>query len=381
LFTVYLPVAVGTIELVGDLRVRAGEALRIEAGTLILGPARIHVAREAALELMQVRLSDSNATSGIANEGNLTAVNCSFVRLRSKTTGLLRYGAAVIIEGSAEQPPIRGALLAAFGGAVLSAWNRALFVASGCIFEDNQASSAAQVNWGGAVANMGGTIVFEAGTVFRGNRAAAGLLAARGGAVYSMMGSVRISKTLFVGNQISARNDEAKGVSVQVRGGALDAILSDVTISSSRFEANSVYGGGTQSSAGAIHVGDGTTLRLDQSEFVGNQALWSGQLTVGGAIRVENGGSLFVSNSLFEKNVALGPSESFGGAIDSQGAVVLYSKNIVRRNRASGEVATGGGGVSLRLGTATSDNTKLIGNSVQPAVVSPFPPLGCAAFA
>jgi predicted outer membrane repeat protein len=178
-----------------------------------------------------------------------------------------------------------------------------------------------------------------------------------GGAIDVIDGTLRVSDTLFQGNQAG------------FVGGAIFAIgdwtgnparpSSSVSINRSTFDGNAIApqpccpppGPPT---GGAIHVEDQTTLDVKSSRFVGNQAQFGGAIDSYRAL-VNVSGSTFQGN----RGAATGANESIGGAIcalsndfvdastaggrNPRPAGLTVSGSLLQGNQAGGPVANAGG--------------------------------------
>jgi hypothetical protein len=109
----------------------------------------------------------------------------------------------------------------------------------------------------------------------------------------------------------------------------------------------------TQTSAGALSVGASTSVEVEGCSFVRNEAVNGAQTTSGGAIFVENGGFLRVSKTTFERNAVTGRAEAFGGAIRTEGSLVLGGGVVFRANVVVGYVRAAGGAIAVKSTTAS----------------------------
>ena len=177
-----------------------------------------------------------------------------------------------------------------------------------------------------------------AGCIFQGNSApeASGTSSyGSGGAIYSLARSLVIENTQFVGNSSS---NGGGAICTQGTVGGQPGI---VTISGTTFSANYSRDGGA--------IGSSSAVTIEGSTFSSNRGTLQG-----GAID-NNGGSvsdLTIVNSTFKGN-----QSATGGAIVSFTALSLTNCTI------TGNTASGGGGVSVSVGTAEVQNTIIADNS------------------
>jgi hypothetical protein len=242
--TVQLPKWIEAVELTGDVVVREGISLTIEAShtLLVVGPSRLQVEAGGRLELVRLSVVDSIGPAIVTLGGEVRAVNCTFERCVGNTNMVVRSAEASLVESDAKQS---GALLSSWGGAILSFLNQSSISASGCVFADNAAQNAMHVASGGAICSIGGQLRLDAGTVLRTNRAVGGRSLAAGGAVYKVFGQAFVVDVVFSHNVADSREGIAS------RGGAVDMVSLDVAILSTTFESNAAVSATVKAVAGA----------------------------------------------------------------------------------------------------------------------------------
>ncbi len=141
-----------------------------------------------------------------------------------------------------------------------------------------------------------------------------------GGAIYNNKGTVTISNTNFVSNQVT--NDNTGNITAT--GGAIYNYFGTITINDSNFSNNNATGiGGSSGGGGAIYNTD--TIIINNCNFTNNKA--TGASGAGGAIGYGgSSGGLTINNSTFVGNSATGsnggPSRD-GGGWGSGGAIGL----------------------------------------------------------
>jgi hypothetical protein len=130
---------------------------------------------------------------------------------------------------------------------------------------------------------------------------------------------------------------------------------------------------GSSSRGGAVFVGGGSILKLDQDVFDGNDAVadTSGN-ALGGAIYNSAGATLSVDHTRFKSNETNGSVQSFGGAIDNVGMLSI-DHSVYTGNMATGSTvdyfdanqANLGGAIENEDGsTMTAKNSTFTGNQV-----------------
>ena len=108
-------------------------------------------------------------------------------------------------------------------------------------------------------------------------------------------------------------------------------------------------------------MGEGTVLEVRGCSFVGNVAARGAQLTLGGAVLVGDGGELRVVDTTFEGNSLTSLSQAFGGAIHTEGSLVLEGGVVFRANSVSGDVKGGGGAIAVQTATSSLNASCLPG--------------------
>ncbi|MBB5802445.1 hypothetical protein F4560_002213 [Saccharothrix ecbatanensis] len=239
-------------------------------------------------------------------------------------------------------------------------------------------------HFGGAVANLGGTVAVNDSDVYRNTASysAAGLgnngysavmtvsntritenRAPLAAGMFNTNGQVTVISGVVVGNV--AELGAGAGL---VNGGGSMTVL-DTEIRANRLVCPpgvALCGGGLanagilqvvnckvtdNTSTGVANLGGGTTLITD-SEITGNTTADSG-----GGVTNGSGGSVTVVNSTISGNIATGAG---GGVADTAGGVVKLVNTTVRGNRSGvpggGVANTGGGVVTMTNSTATGNN-------------------------
>ena len=312
---------------------------------------------------MGFTIADSVGSSALVSHGGQVAVlNSTFARCETRTNIVFRGSAGAVPRGSEANPPIRGAMLGAFGGAILMLWSEAKLAVSGSTFINNTARGARGSNQGGAIFCLGGLVSVEAGTVLQQNLAEGGAVGANGGALRVMFSALRVANTEFLRNTV-ARGERSRGgalaISSTVRGTA--------QILSTTFDGNRAVEGAI-TSGGAIAVSPEASLELRSVRLLRNQALRGAQQTGGGAIWLDSVSQLVVVETVLEGNVAQG-AQSFAGAILVEGASSLTLKAgvVMRSNVASGTAGASGGAIFIRSFSAldAKDATRFTGNVVR----------------
>jgi hypothetical protein len=376
--TVRLPPATLEVALLGDVVVRAGDSLVLEAelqsASLSVGRRQIRVERGGRLDLVRINIVDSVESSAVFSEGVLHLLNCTFERCVANSNVVNRAAEGVVksptdsgIVGTTLVP----AVLNAWGGAVLAFWTAASVVSSGTTFASNAVRGARVLNAGGAMCAFGASVTLDAGTTFKNNHAGGGtLIGSRGGAVSLIYAQLDASNVVFLRNW--AQHDERRPANEALQkppdsedgksstgltsastsnpmfaqGGALHLANSKVVLTSSRFEENGARNAESRSFGGAIFINDGSTLRTEGCSFMRNKVMMAtGQLGGGGAIRVDVGGSLWVQNTVYELNSVVSQAEANGGAISSAGRLTLAAGNVFRANSVSGAGRSEGGAI------------------------------------
>jgi hypothetical protein len=214
--TVRLPPATLEVALLGDVVVRAGDSLVLEAelqsASLSVGRRQIRVERGGRLDLVRINIVDSVESSAVFSEGVLHLLNCTFERCVANSNVVNRAAEGVVtsvtdsgIAGTTVVP----AVLGAWGGAVLAFWTAASVVSSGATFASNAVRGARVLNAGGAMCAFGASVTLDAGTTFKNNHAGGGtLIGSRGGAVSLIYAQLDASNVVFLRNW--AQHDERR---------------------------------------------------------------------------------------------------------------------------------------------------------------------------
>ncbi|MFL6292583.1 MAG: right-handed parallel beta-helix repeat-containing protein [Thermoanaerobaculia bacterium] len=218
------------------------------------------------------------------------------------------------------------------GGVTLSA-AEARFV--GCVFENNTATG--KSSGGGAVRVLEGSDATFVGTVFRGNSSLN-----RGGAIEAVVSTVTIQGGELTDNRVNLPGHKASSA-----GGGIYLLDSTLRAAGVRFQGNqagwvggAIYGYGRWADPVSTPQ---TLVQVSRSTFAANSAggtVPAPSQTTGGAIHVEDQSTLEVDSSVFTGNVA-----EFGGAVDVYRALaeVRGSWFQVNRTPLTGP-ATGAGG-------------------------------------
>jgi predicted outer membrane repeat protein len=146
-------------------------------------------------------------------------------------------------------------------------------------------------------------------------------------------------------------------------GGGIQNLLGSATINNSEVDGNtSRNGGGISSGAGGNAPPLASHLMLNNSEVNGNTATTApgeGPPIAGGGIA--NGGEALLNNSKVDNNVA---THASGGGIVNHGRMTLNNSEVNgNRAAASGLVASGGGIVNAEGPPGTGDTTLTLNNS------------------
>ncbi len=203
-------------------------------------------------------------------------------------------------------------------------------------------------------------------------------MASRGGAIYSTYSQIDISDVMFVGNEANGGSDGTDAVNLRkdtntlaqmARGGAADFNYCRVTISSTTFKQNRAQDG-VRAAGGALAVGEGSVVEATRCWFDRNKALRGGQVTNGGALRLDDGASFRAVDTNFDRNAVDAPAEGFGGAIVTEGLLVLGGGVSFRGNIVYGNVRAAGGAIAVLSATASFNASELpgpvfVGNAVR----------------
>jgi hypothetical protein len=371
--TVRLPSHIDQLELVGDIVVHAGTLLRLEAETaitLIVGSRQLRVQQRGHLELVGLTIADSVGGTALLSEGEVKVSNCSFLRCETGSNAIFRIGETLVPVGSDVNPPVRGALITAGGGAIKIIWSEATLAVIGSTFSNNAARGKV-VSRGGALYALGGKVSLEA-TTAQENRVEMATYASRGGVASFTYAIFSIVHCRFVQN--TARHG------VLGAGGAIEIANSRGQIDLSVFEGNVATDAVGTSKGGGIAVASQSMVELSSCRFVRNQALngGGGMGTYGGAVSVDRDANLTIAVTVFEGNVACG-LESAGGAIQVYASSLALKAGVCfRSNNVSSVTNAQGGAISLQGGPAVlvaDQATRFIGNTVR---TSDVPDCHCA---
>jgi hypothetical protein len=313
--TVRLPARIDKIELVGDIVVKAGQRVRIEATegqlvNVIVGRWQLRVEPTAQLELVRLALSGSTGGSVVHNEGDLVIDSCLFSRNAASINAILRF-VEVLAAGDVDTSGSGSAFLAAMGGAVLSVGTNASISVFSTRFEGNSVSSARAANLGGAIGGLGGTASIR-GAFLSKNTATGGTVAAWGGALFFFFAkNVSIENAEFTQNEVSLLDPMSTAdclvtSGMYAYGGAIHVQQSAGTVRASVFQFNVASGGSQSSFGGAISVADSSSLDVDSSSLFHNEAHSSRRSVGGGAIRVSSSRSHWLQLAWHLGGVACG---------------------------------------------------------------------------
>ena len=365
--TVRLPSRIDKVVLAGDLVVHAGTSLRLEGEattTLIVGTKQLRIERKGQLELVGLTIADSVGSSALVSHGGQVVVrNTTFARCETRTNTFFRGQESAVPQGSEANPPLRGAMLGAFGGAMMVFWSEARLAVSGSTFINNTARGARVTNQGGAIFCLGGLVSVDAGTVLQQNLAECGTAISTGGAMRVMCSALRVADTEFVRNTV-ARGERSRGGALSIS----NTVRGTAQVLSTTFDDNRAVDGRASASGGAIAMSPEASLELRSVRLLRNQALRGAQQTGGGAIWLDSASQLVVAETVLEGNVAQG-AQSFAGAILVEGASSLTLKAgvVMRSNVASGTAGASGGAIFIRSFSAldAKDATRFTGNVVR----------------
>ena len=294
----------------------------------------------------------------------------SILQLETNVTLTLR--GVGLIDGLARGSEEAGALKAGEGGAIVNLGGD--LTLKNCVLSNNIASGA--TNKIGLVAGPFGDLVMGPLPVARPAADAAG------GAIWQIGGRLVIENCAFSMNRVSSSflsGAPGEGGAIYIRN------AEGLDILGTRFLSNSVVSGGTSFSypelsspakGGAIYV-EATPARIDGGEISGNGSAGGSGISLGGAI-YQGGSSLTVSNVVVWQNGSFGgftPGrfmqrgfDAAGGAIFSDGELMVDSSAFLSNVCAAGEAANGAGPTFAYGGAISSGgsirivNTTLSGN-------------------
>jgi hypothetical protein len=352
----------GTVRLLGDLVVRKGEHLRLEAdedaslATIVVGAQQLRVEAGGTLELVRVKLTRSTGSTAMRISGRVVAVDSTFSGCVTGVDMVSRYMEPTVPSGRGRFPA-RGAALVAAGGVALMWLSQGSLSLTRCVLEGNAARGPAVSAWGGAVYSIGAQVTVEAGTVFRNNSAVGcnTYYGAFGGAIASILSQLNVSDSTFYANS-AGDSQGCSGAAMYVQGGALFILhqMNVTVVRATLFEANVASGSGSlKTIGGAIRLHDGAHLTLQDSVLRENVAQ-NGRSAAGGAVGLDVASAvLSASNTTFEGNVAQGGGAySRGGALYVEsgrteiGHAVTFRSNVVSSSSGVGG-SIGGGAVAL----------------------------------
>jgi hypothetical protein len=206
--TIVLPSGIEAIELIGDIVVGEGESFTLQASenadaALILGKFQVRVATGGKLDIVRVKLSNATAGPALHIDGEVTAINSSFVDCMAGTNRVSRYAAGLAPKGSETNPPIAGTYLGVLGSAVTLHGSSSKFISRGCNLERNVARGARVANWGPALASYGGHVILDS-TIFKQNAALGGTFSVYGGAMFILFTKLEVDSSYFLANEITA---------------------------------------------------------------------------------------------------------------------------------------------------------------------------------
>jgi hypothetical protein len=350
---------IGSVRLLGDLLVRHGESLRLEAdddaalAIVQVGARQVRVEAGGSLELIRVNLTRSTGSAAMRVMGTVVAVGSTFSDCVTGVDFVMRYGEKHTPPGPAGLPA-RGAALTAAGGVAFVYLSKGHLRLTRCVLEGNMARGPAVSTWGGAVVSVGAKVTVEKGTLFRRNSAGCHVsYGAFGGAIASVLSGLDVSHSTFSSNSAEGCSG---GTELYVQGGALFVLHSNPVVRATLFESNVASSSSSRFTiGGAIRVHDGSNLTLHDSVLRENEVR-GGQFVAGGAVGVEAASAvLSVGNTTFEMNKAQGGSRyTRGGALyvekgraDVGRAVTFRSNEVSSSSEGCGNGAVGGGAVAV----------------------------------
>ena len=352
---------IGSVRLLGDLLVRQGESLRLEAADdaalaiVQVGARQVRVEAGGSLELVRVKLTRSTGSAAMRVMGTVVAVDSTFSDCVTGVDFIYRYGESSTPPGPLPAGlPARGAALTAGGGVAFVYLSKGHLRLTRCVLEGNMARGPAVSTWGGAVLSVGANVTVEAGTLFWRNSAGCDVsYGAFGGAIASVLSGLDVSHSTFSSNSAEGCSG---GTELYVQGGALFVLQSNPVVRATLFESNVASSSSSRFTiGGAIRVHDGSILTLRDSVLRENEVR-GGQFVVGGAVGVEAASAvLSVENTTFEMNRARGGSRySRGGALyvekgraDVGRAVTFRYNEVSSSSVGCGNGAVGGGAVAV----------------------------------
>jgi hypothetical protein len=369
--TIRLALSTGVVRLLGDLVVRQGELLRLEAdddaslATIVVGAQQVRVEAGGTLELVRVNVTQSTGSAAMTIAGRAVAVDSMFSGCITGVDLVSRFMEPTVPPGS-DGFPAHGAALVAAGGVALVSLSQGSLSLTRCVLEGNMARGPAVAAWGGAIYSIGAQVTVEAGTVFRNNSVVSRNTSygAFGGAIALILSRLSVSDSTFSGNTAGELDAQSwSGAAMYAQGGALfilRRIAAAAVVRATLFEANVACGfGGRFTVGGAIRLHDGADLNLRDSVLRQNVAQ-NGRMVVGGAVGFEAASVVLnATNTTFERNAARGGSlYTRGGALYVEkgraeiGRAVVFRSNVVSSNFANGAVE--GGAVALTMAASLS---------------------------
>jgi len=285
-----------------------------------------------------------------------TSYNLNVASGQGSLGGAVYLGEGVV--STIQQSTFTGNSSTSGGGAIADeSEDASQFLVSNCTLDSN---FTLQDGVGGAlfVGDNGDVLVVD--TDFSGNSAQE-----QGGAIWHDDGSMEIVRGSFDGNTISGEAPDHGGGAIYCRRGSL------VLRNGIGFTANTANEG--FATGGALHVSNGSELRIDTCTFTDNEAsrgggaladasgpnhtthisesnftgnLASGTLGAGGAIHLSGGGSLSALGTSFSGNQA----SVMGGAIWTGLSEIIVAESMFTENVANGTENIDGGGAIYNNG-------------------------------
>ncbi len=162
---------------------------------------------------------------------------------------------------------------------------------------------------------QGGAVYVESGEVLLHNTTFRNNLAENGGGIYLDEGDLVVTNSTFEANQAIGEHGGGGALSMQ----------GDLQVEDSSFIGN-IASGGSANNGGAIVARYGTTT-IASSHFSGNIASFRG-----GAIMQFGDKGIFITGCTFDNNVALGQSESSGGAVNADAGILTIHNSLFYEN-------------------------------------------------
>ncbi len=412
----------------GGLWNQAGSSLFVRSGSIVSGNEARGAAADdggggifnngGAIVVFNSEISNNSATGVLGSGGGVFSTSGTFRIDNSQVinnTAIRAGGGLEIVTGIAQfvgtnidNNDALGSMTSPGNGGGLHVTGLATVYVTGGTVSGNTAALE-----GGGLWNSTGTMIVRTGTVLDGNTASGDAADDGGGGIFNNGGRLALTDVTLSNNVADGTNGSGGGIfstgglvtdsdgmysrNIANRaGGGVEIVVGTFDSLRTTFDSNVAgpAGSANPGNGGALHVSGNTANVIISAGTVTNNiaareggGLWNqtgSRLTVragsvitgntasgaaaddGGGGLFNNGGTLVVVDSTISMNTATGAAGS-GGGIFSTAGLVRVDRTMVTGNTA----VRAGGGIEIVIGTLTTLNTNLDGNSALGSMAVP----------